>query len=302
MSEYNFYKNKQYDKIINDKGIKQRKKKIFSSIVAPFPSYTMDIFHLSNKARGLKDKGATYILALIETTSRYVIIYIVKKSKPKDRVNFEELKPIFEDFIGKYKPLNLTSDAEKAFISKETQALFKEHNIKHYIHNVLQTGKHTPLSLIDRFLRTFRQLIYKYVNINNKFIEEDETLFKLIDTYNNSPHSSLPRYVFNEKTNKNGTIHSYFKNYSPYQVFNNKRLQDITRSNALSKKNNNLLEKLQKLKAGDKVRVSVGKKTGEKGGMKWSDKVYTIYKFNGYTYELLENDNKYSFNQLLKIN
>ena len=59
---------------------------------------------------------------------------------------------------------------------------------------------------------------------------------------------------------------------------------------------------LGKINIGDRVRIKQYKKTGEKGGDKWSNKIYTVKYFNGYTYELNETKTKYSFNQLLKVN
>lgn len=294
MDKLDFYKNndKKYNINIKNQGL-TRKNNIFTSIIAPFNSYTIDYLFLSGKTYKLESK--IIILAFIETTSRYVIIY-----KVNDRTT-DTLIETFEQFKDKYNPISITSDAEHSFNDKRFREYLKSNNIKQYIHNVKQTGKHTPLSLIDRFCRTFRTMIYKYININNEYIN-DRILYDIVNKYNNSPHSALPKYIFNEKRYKNGTIHSYMKNRTPYEVFNSEELQNITKSEAINKKNNNIIKMLRKINIGDRVRIKQYKKTGEKGGDKWSNKIYTVKHFNGYTYELNDSDIKYSFNQLLKVN
>jgi ureidoglycolate hydrolase len=59
----------------------------------------------------------------------------------------------------------LTTDTDKAFISKATQDEFINNNI---IHNkVIARDDHKTLSIIDRFARTLKTILSKMYIINN---------------------------------------------------------------------------------------------------------------------------------------
>ena len=99
----------------------------------------------------------------------------------------------------------LLSDQEPAWTSKIFQDFVKQFGIKHRFYekydvsDVIETnerektrGTHSATSLVDRLIRTIRMMAY---NINQKS-EIDPNLMKyLINEYNNSPHTTLSKYL-----------------------------------------------------------------------------------------------------------
>ena len=110
----------------------------------------------------------------------------------------ESLKTIMKQTPVKH----LMSDQEKAFGSK-FQAFLQENGITHrfYVKNqmgsLLETqeknrGNHSFTSLVDRLIRTLRTMAYL---LTRKEEINPELMEYLVDEYNNSPHSTLQKYL-----------------------------------------------------------------------------------------------------------
>lgn len=77
----------------------------------------------------------------------------------------------------------LQTDEEKAFLSRDFQSLLNKHNIKHfYTHSLLKA------SIIERAIRTFRQMIFPRLHLLGKF-NWISTYKAVINDYNNKVHS-----------------------------------------------------------------------------------------------------------------
>jgi hypothetical protein len=181
----------------------------------------------------------------------------------------------FKNIIEEHEtPERLITDSESAFIGSEFQALLKKNNI---IHDVVVIGDHTALGIIDRFARTLKNTLSKIFLRTDK-VNWIDYLDKVIDNYNNSPHSSL------------GDI-------APNHANDPDNLKVILDINDLKNLKNNTVNDLN---IGDKVRLS-DKNIFLKGTEgKFSDEVYKVEKVNGKTITL-NNGQKVKRNNLLHV-
>lgn len=67
---------------------------------------------------------------------------------------------------------------------------------KNIVYTTTEDNNHNVLGIINRFMRTIRDMVGE-----NRFINEKE-MDSLIDSYNNSPHRSLDYKIPNEMTEK----------------------------------------------------------------------------------------------------
>lgn len=294
---YNFYKNNEYYNTLKTNNQKINKKTILTPITAPFPSFTIDYLELSGYSQGDKKLKKKYFIVCIETTSRYVFIKYVTSRSADDYLNF--IEDLYHHMKINYNKniYSITTDYEKSFNSSIVQDYYDMYDTKKYTYNSSQ-GFHTPLALIDRFIRTLRKMIFNFKTINNKNCTIDD-IYKLVENYNNSPHMGLPFYIDSKQENKNGSLR-YFKNYyTPYQVFNDSNLQKIQNSIKRNEQDASAYDMLKNIKIGDDVRVLTGKSRDGKGEPIWSNEIYKVIGFNGVSYTL-SNGEKYGYNFILK--
>lgn len=139
-----------------------------------------DLIILSDKHARLNKHR--YILAVIDCFSRKLFCKELKKKTGKEVL----LK--FTSFIKKQgKPQSLYTDAGKEFVNKQFQDYLKREKIKFF---VSQNVWHA--SIIERTIRTLKELIFKWMTHKNTevFIPH---LQKFVNSYNSTPHSSLPK-------------------------------------------------------------------------------------------------------------
>ena len=75
-------------------------------------------------------------------------------------------------------------------------------------HKTNEVGDHNVLGIVDRFVQTLKNKIYKYFtkNSDSKWIDKID---KITENYNNTPHSSLEDQTPTMQTNMN-PIHEIF--------------------------------------------------------------------------------------------
>ena len=128
------------------------------------------------------------------------------------------------------------------------------------IHNAVPVGDHASLGIIDRFARTLKTILHK------RFVKYNSTnwvdnLSKIIEQYNNSPHSAINDIKPNDADKP--------ENISKIIDLNvEKRIEKTTFKN--------------EFKEGDKVRIlSTGFHKKSEG--QFSDEVYTVKEARGKT-------------------
>ena len=179
------------DKYLKRNQVKPYEIKIFSPVLN---TWFMDL--LDNG----KNNVPRYWHIFIGTNNRYAV------AQPLNSKNAADVKQSLTTFINNYRPAKLTSDQEKAFMEKQNLELMKENNV------LLQTvpeQNHSTLAIIDRFIRTLRDMNRPVDGENKQSNDEEFKTFdvnkmnKLIESYNNTFHSTIkcsPNEMFNDKT------------------------------------------------------------------------------------------------------
>ena len=142
---------------------------------------------------------------------------------------------------------------------------------------------HHSFAIIDRFSRTIKTMIAKYMTGNNttKWVDE---LPHLIQIYNNSKHSGID-------------------NIKPNQAETPKNQEIISNINWTKKVQNSIINnKTNDFKIGDTVRVKQKKSGFSKGySATYSKKIYTVIGFDNTNIIKLNDEKKYNAKDLLFV-
>lgn len=140
-----------------------------------------------------ENKGYKYLITYIDCFSRWAHAIPIKlKSHATEEFN----KHFIKKFPQKI-PVKIQSDKGTEFISKSFKSLLKKHNII-----LFHTEQDVKASIVERFNRTLRELITKYM-VHQKTLNYIKVLPQILDVYNNRPHRTLGGYTPNSVTKKN---------------------------------------------------------------------------------------------------
>ena len=149
------------------------------------------------------------------------------------------------------------------FFNSDVRKLFINYGINHY---KIPTKTEWKASMVERVNRTLKSRIQKYF-YKNKSKNWIDIIYKVVDNYNNTPHSSI--------------------GMAPNQVSESNRKEVYKRLYPDAG-----LRTVCKLKEGDRVRKIVRKDLHEKGYTRnWSEEIYIIEKVkqsNGVCYYYLK--------------
>ena len=112
-----------------------------------------------------------------------------------DREITDRIKEVIQSIKDKNKPIyTITSDGEGAFQRQGAQAIYDEFNIKHKVIDNLKY-RHTVLSVVDRFIRTLRDMNRPGVLEDKQSHEKEfrdfstEKMTEFVRLYNNTIHN-----------------------------------------------------------------------------------------------------------------
>ena len=204
------------------------------------------------------NKGYRYLLTCIDIFSKYSWVIPLKDKRGITIKN--ALQKIFKQRKRKF----LWTDRGTEFYNKQVQDLLNENNIKLYSTN----NSEIKSAVIERFNRTFKNMMYK------KFTENNNTIFynildELVNNYNNKYHSTIKMTPIegSKKVNENKikNIYNFEKTKKP-----------------------------GKFKIGDRVRLSLEKNIFEKSyETNWTEEIFEIYdiKYSNVPYYYLKDLN-----------
>ena len=191
------------------------------------------------------NKGIKYLLMVIDVFSKFGWIEPLKDKKG------ETVAAAFEKIfkLGR-KPRLLWTDKGREFYNKNVNQLLSKKNIKLY-----STENEEKSSVVERFNRTFKQMMWKMFSANNNTIYIDK-IDELLKTYNSSFHRSVRMAPLEASDIKNSN-----------QVFANLYSDEIYKS-----------VKKPKFKIGDRVRISKYKRKLFNKGFtpNWTEEVFVI--------------------------
>lgn len=219
----------------------------FAPIVANIvnENWQIDLMDVSNSSQS--NEGVKFLLCIVDVYSRFAWVFPLKNKMAKT-VN-EVLEPIVKE----HKPLNINVDKGSEF-KGDTLKMLKDNGVKIWESDA---GEKTKQGIVERFNRTIRELIEKYLTVNQtkKYIDK---LPSLVQNYNTTTHSAI--------------------NAKPSAVFLGKKEPDLKK---IRLREREFYENLGELQVGDKVRKMSNKGLFAKGATaKFSKTVYTIESFN----------------------
>jgi len=259
-----FLKNQEINQITTD-----IKKSYQYKITAPPRTFQIDIFWFK------RSETLTPILLLVDILSRKAFSYILSK---KTQENLLDAIKMFKNEVGKINGL----EGDNEFSQSNIKEFCKDNNIRldTSVSKEEHISKGNKLGIIDRLVRTLRELIEKYYNfVGNKKENFKDVLYNIMNTYNNNIHRSL-------------------NNITPNEAFKNEKLQVVQQLNN-SVFNENIYKSVN-LKEGDKVRILQDKSIFDKGKNKFSNDIFEVEGRKGY--KIITSDGIYKPNELLKVN
>lgn len=200
-----------------------------------------------------RNKNYAWILVAVDVFSRYAWAIPVKRKSQT------AMKEAMQTLLG-YMNTSLrriTSDQGNEFCNAQVQKLLHSHQPHPLTHFTAQVGDKTTTGIVERFIRTLRELMGKnFQRIGKLYWLED--LPKLMDNYNHSKHRTIQ--------------------HTPYDVWHG----HVTLEPSTPRRETFSYHE------GDRVRAWLHKNIFDKraGAQKWSAEVYTISHRDGFRYVL----------------
>ena len=211
------------------------------------PSLNTWFMDIMENAKG----NPPYYHVFISTNNRYAV---VRALNSKDA---EDVRQSLLDFILQYHPAKITCDNDKAFLEKQNLELLKQMKV------ILQTvpdKNHSTLAIIDRFIRTLRDMVpsSKVINVS--------TMNNIVNEYNNTYHNAIK--------------------CKPVEMFNNKELEKEYILKMQSKRENQMRIKNFEIPIGAFVRYVIDKDPLSKRRFRMSPDSYKVIAKEGNHYVL----------------
>lgn len=252
-------------------------------------TFQMDIALLP--AYRSQNKGVDKFLVLVDIISRKAYCYPLKSGSMLD-VSSVFVK-FYQHLVTQEDVLLVGVQADDAFNNPQFQKTCDDLRVQLTTQvakdDHIVPGHGDKLGIVDRFVRTIKQYIQKYmlVHQNNKWTQ---WLPKLVDIYNDTPHVGLK--------GADGTT-------TPNEVFDDGDFAAAVHKGRAS--HNRKVGRSFDIEVGDKVRVRQGKQTFEKEKARYSTALYRVVAQDGYRFRLQDEsgspvDRLYRPSELLKVN
>ena len=148
-------------------------------VFEPDEQWTADLVDVEQLKR--QNKGVNYLLTVVDVFSKYAWVVPIKQKTGLQVVS--ALTALFK--TSKRTPQKLQTDDGKEFYNKHVTKVLKENGVRHF-----STAGDTKASVVERFNRTFKQRLYRYMTTYNtpSYLS---TLPSLVRGYNASFHRSI---------------------------------------------------------------------------------------------------------------
>lgn len=247
-----WYKSQPVNQII----VPRRNPIAYHKTIGDGDGYQMDIMFLPFP---LKNNGYTGILTFINTSTRKAYVYEIKTRTTEEILGalFEWLTYVKKTW-GNVK--TITTDNE-FFRNRVISNFFTDNHVEHYVET---SGEHSKLGLINRFHRTYRDLLNKMMTHNKSKRWIDFTKDAIIN-YNNRIHRTLGK--------------------APEQM----KRDDIPKLNQnLRIANRDSVSRMLEFNEGDPVRYLLKKSVFGKGGKRYSNEVFIVTGREGFNIQITD--------------
>lgn len=209
--------------------------------------YQADLMIMDKYRRKNRDFG--YILVVIDVFSRFVWAYPVEnKTGPKLAAAFQNL------FLTNI-PFSIQTDDGKEFFNSHVRKLFDKYKVR-----LFSVKSQFKASMAERVIRTLKERLWRYFTYSGDYVWI-KVLPQLVQSYNNTPHSSLPNGI---------TPFQAMDKYNWHRVWKHQQ-----NSRALPPRHK------PKFKMSDAVRISKSKGVFTKGYKPgWSEELFYIHQIN----------------------
>ena len=190
------------------------------------------------------NKGVNYLLTVVDVFSKYAWVVPIKQKTGLQVAS--ALTDLFK--TSKRSAQKLQTDDGKEFYNKHVTKVLTDHNVHHF-----STAGDTKASVVERFNRTFKQRLYRYMTTYNT-ASYLKALPSLVKGYNASFHRSI--------------------GMAPVDV-NDRNASDVWERLYGDKKKKK--KKKAALKVGDKVRLNKKHRPFKKGYLPgWTEEVFVV--------------------------
>ena len=171
-----------YEPYTLHRGVKRKFPK--RKIITPYAGYQVDVDSAYMMDHVDKNDGYGYFIAAIDCFSKLAFTAAVKSLKAV------EVSKVLETLLLKFpfKIERCRTDIGSEYKSHLTQKMFKKLKIKHFF----AYNTETKSSIAERFFRSFKAILYRYMTANNTHRWVD-ALENLTTTYNNTYHRTIKR-------------------------------------------------------------------------------------------------------------
>lgn len=239
-----------------NKEVKEEKPNIIPPIVGPVGHYQVDITDYPKYYK--QNNGYRYILNSIEINTKKAYS-VPLKTKTKSAV-LDGLQQIVKQIVDDGHKFNVVqSDLGSEFNNKEMKKYLDSIWVEQRFCSV---GDKKCMSVVERFNKTIRTLITKYMVANNTTRWID-SLQKFIDNYNNTYHSSIDMKPVDVDEKKEEVI-IMDKNKQLLEAFENRKDVNVD----------------------DYVRIKLKKALFSKLGRNFSQEIYKVIKVNKFSVKL----------------
>ena len=144
-------------------------------------TWQADLVEMQNRKLIAANRRTRYLLTIIDVLSKYAWV-VALKSKRGTAVR-DAFQHVLETHPTR-RPRHLQTDQGKEFYNKHVKRLLEDHNINHY-----STRGEPKAAVVERFNRTLKERMYKYMTARNtpKYLD---ALPDLVQRYNTRIHSS----------------------------------------------------------------------------------------------------------------
>ena len=238
---------------------------------APEERIQMDIIVMDKF--GQTNSGNKYILLLIDVFTRKGFAFPMKTKGIKD--TSEVLSTFCKTY---FTPKIINCDNDSSFLGKQFNKVIDDNKIELIENDV---GDHNALGIIDRFVQTIKNTIYKYMKTKNT-TNWISSLDNIIESYNKTPHSSIIDIIPNEADTTS----------------NERNIFEINLH-----KMKETASKPTNFEIGDKVRLEVKKDklNNRSYAQNYSDKVYEITNVTDKYIYLKDHDKRVPKNDVLNV-
>ena len=192
------------------------------------------------------NRGVNYLLTVVDVFSKTAWVMPMKQKTGLQTA--KALEKLFR--TSKRRPQNLQTDDGKEFYNKHVAKVLKDRNVRHF-----STAGDTKASVVERFNRTFKQRLYRYMTTYNtpSYLS---ALPSLVKGYNASFHRSIG--MATEAVNLDNAKEVWERLYDSKKKTTKKR---------------------PLLKVGDKVRLNEKHRPFKKGYLPgWTEEVFVVTK------------------------